>query len=459
MKDISNSIAKLRDFYDIQETKSIEFRISMLKRLQASVVSNEKAIIKAMQDDLGKSEFESYASEIGLFYQEIRLHIRKLEKWAKPVRVRTPVYSFPAKSIVYSEPYGVVLIIAPWNYPFLLFMVPLVGAISAGNCIACKPAHYSEHTSAVLDRILCETFDERYLSVFTGGRDVIESLLNERFDYIFFTGGAILGKFVMEKASKNLTPVTLELGGKSPCIVDRDADIALATRRIAWGKLLNTGQTCVCPDYAIVHTSVKESFLRELKVRVEEFYSSEPEKSEDYGRIINDKRWLKIKDTLDKTDARKVFLRGTEKREEKLISPVILTDVKANDPVMEDEVFGPVLPVMTFDDIGEVIRFVNSRFRPLALYYFGRNESVQARIVREVSFGGGCINDTVLHFSNPNLPFGGIGESGMGAYHGKRTFDTFTHYKSIMKNSNLIDLPFRYPPYKNKLSLIRMILK
>ncbi len=458
MKDIRSTLLEQRRFFDTFETRDIGFRERTLLRLKKSVLGREKEIADALRADLGKSEYESYMTETGLFLQEITLHIRKLKSWTRAVRVGTPLHSFPAKSYLYPEPYGLALIMAPWNYPFLLSMLPLVGAISAGNCVVLKPAHYSENTSRIIDTIVTESLDERHVSVFMGGKDVNEALLEERYDYIFFTGSTTLGRIVMERAARHLTPVTLELGGKNPAIIDGDADLSIAAKRIAWGKLVNAGQTCVCPDYLIVHESVKDKFLKLLREKIVELYSGELSNNKDYGRIINSKVWRRLYELYAGRENEGVMVLGKADETARFIPPVILTNVKDDDPVMQEEIFGPIFPVMYFESMDSVLSDLAEKPKPLSLYYFGRKKEIQERVIRHSSFGSGCINDTLLQMSNPDLPFGGIGASGMGSYHGKKTFDTFTHYKSIIKNSTLVDLPFRYPPYEGKLKLLKTVL-
>jgi aldehyde dehydrogenase (NAD+) len=457
--DIVRTLRKQKEYFRSGETINIDFRLRALRKLRQTVIDKESKIMDALRLDLGKSAFESYASEIGLFLQEIRLHIKNLKRWARPVRVKTPLHSFPAKSFIYPEPYGVVLIVSPWNFPFLLLMVPLVGAISSGNCAVVKPAHYSENTSNIIEEIVHESFEEQYVSVFKGGREVNEVLLNETYDYIFFTGSMTLGKLVMERASASLTPVTLELGGKSPAIVDADADLDLAAKRIAWGKLMNAGQTCVCPDHVLVHESVKDRFIKKLSDEIDLLFSKDPSRNPDYGRIITETHWKKLRSLYEGRNGKGLIVKGTEDLRTRTIPPVVLSDIDEDDPSMKEEIFGPILPVLGFSSIDTVIEDQKKKPRPLALYLFGKSKAVQDRIMRELPFGGGCINDTILHFTNPYLPFGGVGSSGMGSYHGKSTFDTFTHHKSILVNSSGIDIPVRYPPYSKKLSFLKRFLK
>jgi aldehyde dehydrogenase (NAD+) len=428
----------------------------MLKKLKTAVKENEKKILDALHYDLHKPEFEGYLIEVGGVYEELHLHIKNLSKWAKPEKAGTGIKAFPGTSFIIREPYGVALIIAPWNYPFQLLIAPLVGAIAAGNCAVLKPAHYSEATSAVIKELIGGIFPSEYVSVFTGGRDVIKNLLQERYDKIFFTGSPSLGRIVMESAAKNLTPVTLELGGKSPCIVDKDVNITLAAKRIAWGKFVNAGQTCICPDYLLVHQSIKDKFLAALTGAIRELYGENPAASPDFGRIINNSQYERLVRLLD---GQKIYLGGQYNSDDRYIAPTILTDVSPDSAVMKEEIFGPIFPVMTYTSIDEVVRSVNSRPKPLALYLFSGNVARQKEVLSRISFGGGCINDTLIHAGNPNLPFGGVGMSGMGSYHGRASFEAFSHRKSILKKSTLIDLKMRYAPYDSKkLAMVRKLV-
>jgi aldehyde dehydrogenase (NAD+) len=445
-----------RAFFDSQKTRDLGFRIEMLKKLKTAIRANEKRILNALHRDLRKSEFEGYLIEVGGVYEEIHLHIKHLKRWAAPEKVGTGIKAFPGKSYVIREPYGVTLIMAPWNYPFQLLIAPLVGAMAAGNCAVLKPAHYSEATSEVIEELIGSTFPPEYISVFKGGRDVIQKLLDQRYDNIFFTGSPFLGRIVMEAAARNLTPVTLELGGKSPCIVDSKANIPLAAKRITWGKFVNAGQTCICPDYLMVHSSVKDEFLREMKKTIGELYGSDPSKSPDFGRIINKEQYSRLVKLLE---GQKVYVGGEHDPADRYIAPTILTDVKPDSAVMKEEIFGPIIPLMTYDSIDEVVKFINGRPKALSLYLFSDDKANQQEILAKTSFGGGCINDTLIHAGNPNLPFGGVGNSGMGSYHGKASFEAFSHRKSILKKSTLIDLKMRYAPYDaKKLALVRKLV-
>jgi len=455
-QDVSKAIEKQRHFFNTHQTKEIRVRKDSLKELRHAILEHEKNIADALYLDLRKSTFESYETEIGLSLLELRIHLKNLTKWAKPKKVKTPLAHFLSKSIIYPEPYGVVLIIAPWNYPFQLLINPLIGAISAGNCVVLKPSEYAKYTADVIEQIIRKHFSPEYIALFKGGKEVSDALIHEPVDYIFFTGSPKTGKIVMNAASKNLTPVTLELGGKSPCIVHRDANINLAAKRIVWGKFLNAGQTCVAPDYLFVHQEIKRELLESMKKYIIQFFGSEPEKCEHFPRIINEKHFDRLARLMEDG---KIYFGGNKERSRKFISPTIIDTVSAEDPIMQEEIFGPLLPVMEFEQLDEVIHFVNSRPKPLALYFFSTDRKNQLEIVKKTSSGGMCINDTLVHFANPYLPFGGVGNSGMGCYHGKSSFDTFTHYRAIAKKSNLLDVPVRYAPYKGKMKFLKMFLR
>jgi aldehyde dehydrogenase (NAD+) len=432
------------------------FRIESLKKLRFCIHKREQDIEKALHEDLGKSSFESFTTEIGIVLEEIDYHICNLKKWSKPARVPSPLFVLPAKSYVYPEPYGCVLLMAPWNYPFQLLMAPLIGAVSAGCCAVVKPSNMSPQTEKVITEIIAESFDPRHVSSLTGGRDVIQQILTQRFDYIFFTGGLNLGKIVAESAAKHLTPVTLELGGKSPCIVGAGASLETAAKRIVWGKFLNAGQTCIAPDYLLVQRDLSSRLLQLMKKSITGFFGENPEKSLDFGRIITAHHFERVSGYLKNG---MIYEGGQSNSETRYIAPSILTGVSPESPVMQEEIFGPVLPVVEYGDISEAIDFINKRPRPLALYFFSGKKSEQKQVTSRVSFGGGCINDVLMHVTNPHLPFGGVGQSGMGNYHGKKSFDSFTHYKALLKNKNWLDIPVRYAPYtsfKNK--LIRMLM-
>jgi aldehyde dehydrogenase (NAD+) len=426
-------------------------------RLREVILSCEKEICQALNLDLGKSETESYMCEIGLTLSELSYTIKNLKKWTKVRRVKTPLAQFPARSFVVQEPFGVVLIMSPWNYPFLLSLNPLIGAIAAGNCVVLKPSAYSPETSKVLKKIISMVFELGHVKVVEGGRDENRCLLEQKFDYIFFTGGVEVGKLVMRKAAEHLTPVTLELGGKSPVVVDSSANLKLAARRIVFGKYLNCGQTCIAPDYILVEQCVKEELLLHLRKEIVKMYGVSPLDNKDYGKIINEKHFDRLISLLDKS---KIVFGGRTDFSALRIEPTIMDNVVESDAVMNQEIFGPILPILTVSNVDEAYDFIKRRPEPLALYLFTNNQKIEKRFLREVKFGGGCVNDTIIHLATTEMGFGGIGNSGMGAYHGKKTFQTFSHEKSIVKKMNFIDLTMRYQPYKKwKYKLIRLFLK
>jgi len=456
MHDIWQTLDKQRAFFNTGKTKEVRFRIAKLKMLRKAIKEYEPKIIRALKLDLNKAPFEAYETEIGIVLEEINYAIKHVSSWAKPKRLRTPILHFPSSSHIYTEPYGSVLIMSPWNYPFQLTMAPLVGAIAAGNCSFIKPSEYSFHTAEIIEEIVTAIFGEAYVAVVRGGREANLSLLNERFDYIFFTGSLRVGKTVMESAAKHLIPVTLELGGKSPCIVDNTANIKLAAKRIIWGKFLNAGQTCVAPDYLLVNKNVKAQLIREMTSYIKKFYGDSPETNDDYPKIINQKHFERL---LGLMNSGSVITGGESSKNTRQIAPTILDGVTWESAVMQEEIFGPLLPIMEFESLRNVTKMLAKRPKPLALYLFTTSRKNEAYIIRNISFGGGCINDTIIHLSNPNLLFGGIGESGMGQYHGKGSYDTFTHSKSIIKKSNLLDVYLRYPPFKEHLNVLRKIMK
>ena len=447
-----------KEYYLSGETLSVKFRIEKLRLLKKVIKDNEEKLLSALKKDLNKSNFEGYVTEIGILYQEIDYAIKNVKKWAKREKKKTDIVYFPAKSYIYKQPYGVVLIISPFNYPIQLAFSPLIGAISAGNCAIIKPSEYAINSAVVIEEIINSTFDKRYINVIDplGGKETVSELLSLKFDYIFFTGSVRVGKIVMEAASKNLIPVTLELGVKSPCIVDRDANIKLSAKRIVWGKYLNVGQTCVAPDYVYVHKAVKEELLKEMVKEIESEYGKDAKKSEDYARIIRKEEVKRLQGYLDEGE---IYYGGEVDIEDRYISPTILTNIKENSKILEEEIFGPILPVYEFQDITEVIEYVNSKERPLALYYFSEDKNKIETVLSSTTSGGVTINDTIIHVSSTHIPFGGVGNSGMGNYHGKASFDTFTHKKSVVKRSTLMEFPFRFPPYKDKLKLIKKLMK
>lgn len=452
---IKTILQNQREYFQRGSTRSLSFRLARLKDLRQTIIRREQEITTALKKDLNKASFEAYATEIGLTLEELKYAIRHLPAWAKPRKVKTGIANFPAKSYITPEPYGIALIMSPWNYPFNLALTPLIGAIAAGNCSIIKPSAYAPHTSSVVAQIIGECFAEEFVAVVEGGRQTNQDLLCEKFDYIFFTGSVAVGKTVMRAAADHLTPVTLELGGKSPCIVDREVNIDLAARRITWGKFLNAGQTCVAPDYLLVHKSIKDELLGDIKKYITNFYGQDPCSNSDYPKIINHRHFNRLLNLLKQGD----LVTGGQYNEDKLvIEPTVIEHITWEDPVMQEEIFGPILPVLEYEDLAGVIAELNRQPSPLALYFFSTNRKNQQMLINNLSFGGGCINDTVMHLATPYLPFGGVGNSGMGAYHGKASFDTFSHPKSILNKSNLLDIKLRYPPYnKNKLTILKHI--
>ena len=443
--------AKQDKYFRSGATLDVKTRKKHLEEFKAAVLKWEKPLCDALMTDLHKSYEEAYLTEISILLGEIDTHIRKIGKWTRPERRCTPLKLFPSSSRIISEPLGNALIIAPWNYPVQLLLTPLVGAISAGCTAVLKPSPYVPNVSKVVEQMIADTFDEEYSGVTQGNRVVNGQLLEERWDIIFFTGSPSLGRLVMTAAAKNLTPVVLELGGKSPCIVDKDADIRVAAKRIAWGKSLNAGQTCIAPDYLMLHESVKDKFLKELEGQFRELLGDDPSTSGHFVRIVNDKAFDRLESYL--ADGRIVF-GGMTDRSQRYFSPTVLDGVSPDAPVMQEEIFGPIFPVLTFKDIDEVTSFVSSREKPLALYYFGGNGK---KVLRHTSSGGSCINDTIMHIANENVPFGGGGMSGMGSYHNKLSFDAFSHRRAVIKTPTWLDMPFRYMPYKF-FKLVKMIL-
>ena len=445
-----------KNYFKTHETFSIDFRISMLKKLYDAIQKHESDIYDALREDLGKCEMDSYMCEVGLTLHEIRYQMNHLRKWSRPKTVPTGLANFHGKSFVVYEPYGCVLIMSPWNYPFMLCMQPLAGALAGGNCCVLKPSAYSPATSAVIKKIVEESFPAKYVAVVEGGRAENTELLNTRFDYIFFTGGVNVGKLVMEKAAANLTPVTLELGGKSPCIVDDTCNLKLAAKRIVFGKLLNCGQTCVAPDYILVDKKVKDRFIKYAKAYMMKMYGKTPLTNPEYGKIINEKHFQRI---LGLIDQNKVVFGGQSDADALKIAPTIIDNVSPDDAIMQEEIFGPLMPILTYETLDEAEKFVTEREKPLAFYLFTQNPKTEKRFIDYVSFGGGCVNDTILHLATAEMGFGGVGNSGVGSYHGKKSFETFTHEKSILKKYCWIDVPMRYHPANNLwFKMIKMFL-
>ncbi|WP_290891857.1 aldehyde dehydrogenase family protein [Hoeflea sp.] len=456
MTQISQTVADLRATFDTGKTKPIEWRRGQLHRLKAMIEENEGAILDALHADLGKSAFEGRLTETGTVLAEIDHVLKHLKRWMRPERVWTPMTSQPGRSMIRSEPLGVVLIIAPWNYPFNLLATPLIGAIAAGNCAVLKPSEISAHTSRVLARLIADYLDPQAIRVVEGAAETAKELLAERFDHIFFTGGETVGRIVMTAAARHLTPVTLELGGKSPALVHEDCDPALAARRVAWGKFLNAGQTCIAPDYVLVQEKAAAAFVAGLKTAVTAFFGADPQTSPDYPRLVSDKHFARVRDLIAGGE---IAMGGDSNADTRYIAPTVLTGVDLEAPVMREEIFGPVLPVLTYRSIEEAIGFVNARPKPLALYLFSNSRAVRERVLDETSAGGVCINDVVMHLAVPGLPFGGVGTSGMGAYQGRASFDTFSHRKSVLVRSEWFDVALRYAPFSDaKMKWLRRLM-
>jgi len=439
-------------------TYDLQFRIQQLTKLKETIKRNEQQIMSALYQDLGKSEFESYATEIGLTLDNIGYMMKHLKQWMKPRKVKTPIHQYPSKSFILKEPYGTVLIVGPFNYPFQLVIEPLIGAIAAGNCAVLKPSENTPTVSAIITTIIKETFDESYIRVIEGEKETTSTLIHAPFDYIFFTGSVPVGKIVMEAAAKNLVPVTLELGGKSPVIVDRTANIKLAAKRIIWGKLLNTGQTCIAPDYVIAHAEIKQELIETMKAVITDFYGTDAKESKDYGRIVNERQFDRLSAILEK-DRSQVLYGGRAVKEDLYIEPTLLAVESPADASMQEEIFGPILPIMAYHELEEAIQIIHSRPKPLAVYLFTENKDIENEVLRRVSFGGGCINDTISHAASVHLPFGGVGNSGIGAYHGKSSFELFSHNKSIIKKSTKLSINVVFPPYGDKIKLLKKLLK
>lgn len=453
MKEI---VQAQKELYKSGVTLPEDFRRLQLEKLRKGVLKYQDEIGEALRRDLNKSEFETYETETGMVLEEISCMLKHLHKLMRPKRVATPIVHFPSTSKIYSEPYGSVLIMAPWNYPLQLALVPLAGCLAAGNCAVVKPSNYSPATSAVIKKIITESFPPEYVSVAEGGREVNQDLLDQPFDYIFFTGGTTVGKLVIEKAAQHLTPVTLELGGKSPCIVDETADITLSARRIIWGKLLNAGQTCVAPDYVLAHESIYEKLIEQMKKYIVGFYGERPLQDGNYPKIINEKHYNRLAALVEASD---VIYGGRMDPDACQIEPTLI-QADWDSEIMKDEIFGPLLPVVKFSSLKEASDAIKDRPKPLALYYFTTSAAGKDFVTRNISYGGGCINDTIVHLANPNIPFGGVGASGMGSYHGKESFKTFSHRKSVLEKKNWLDLPIRYTPNSQKdLKLLKILMK
>jgi aldehyde dehydrogenase (NAD+) len=454
---IETILENQRAFFATHRTKDVEFRIEQLNKLKSSIVSNESKIIDALHKDLHKSDMEAYSGEIGLVLAKIRHAVNNLRAWAKPAKVKGSITVPLAKAFVFSEPYGIVLIISPWNYPFILSMSPLICAMAAGNCAVLKPSEFSSNTSQVMQDLLDACFDREYVSVIQGDIAVAQHILQHRFDYIFYTGNGLVGKEIMKVAAEHLTPMAMELGGKCPCVVDSDIDYEKTARRITLGKFQNAGQTCVAPDYLMVHKSVKQRLMDEIKITIVQFYGQDVRKSTDFSRIINERHYSRILKYLEEGD---IVFGGDHDAAERYIGPTLVENVSPGSRLMQEEIFGPILPVVEYSDIAEAISYVNSRPKPLALYIFSNDKRIQDKVLCETSSGAVCINDTVIQSGLIELPFGGVGDSGFGRYHGKAGFDLFSNKKSVMRQTVLFDLKVRYPPFKvSALNTVRRFVK
>lgn len=455
--DLLQKLHAQRSYFDSGTTKEITFRKAQLRKLKEAVVAHEEQIFAALHKDLKKSREECWITENGFFLSELNYAIANVEKWAKPKRVKTNLANLPSQSYIMPEPLGVALIISPWNYPFQLLLTPLVGAIAAGNCVVLKPSEFAPATAAVIKKIISETFEEQYILLIEGdGAEVIPSMMEHFiFDHVFYTGSTFVGQKIYELAAKNLVPVTLELGGKTPCVVEADADIKIAAKRIAFPKFSNCGQMCVSPDYVLVHESKKEELVAELKNAIQQFFKGSPQQSEDYGRIINEKQFNRlIKYIADG----KLLLGGKYDKADLFIEPTILDGVSLDSNMMKEEIFGPILPVLTFQNREEALHIIAKNKNPLAFYIFSGSRRNADEWIKAVPSGGSCVNNAALHLTNHNLPFGGRGFSGTGAYHGKKSFDTFSHQKAVLKTPTWIDPYIKYPPYKGRLGILKKLI-
>ncbi|MGX0911774.1 aldehyde dehydrogenase [Staphylococcus caprae] len=458
MNNIEQKFYQSKQFFKTNKTKELKFRKHQLKILRKSIKNHENELLEALEKDLGKNNVEAYATEIGVLLKSIKIARKELKNWTKTKQVDTPLYLFPTKSYIKNEPYGTVLIIGPFNYPVQLVFEPLIGAIAAGNTAIVKPSEHTPNVATVIRNVIEDSFDSNYISVVEGGINETQTLIHLPFDYMFFTGSEKVGKVVYEAAAKNLVPVTLELGGKSPVIVDDTANIKVASERISFGKFTNAGQTCVAPDYILVDRKVKNDLINALKQTITEFYGKNIKESPDFGRIVNEKHFNRLNELLE-IHKNNIVFGGKSSKEDLYIEPTILETTNVQDKVMQEEIFGPILPILTYDSFDEAIEIIQSKPKPLSLYLFSEDENASHRVLDELSFGGGAINDTLMHVANPNLPFGGVGASGIGQYHGKYSFDTFSHMKSYTFKSTRLESSVYFPPYKGKFKYIKAFFK
>ena len=454
--DIPKLVSAQKHFFASQQTKDISFRKNALRKLQSELFKREADIVQALYNDFKKSEYEAIMTETSIVYSELKMAIKNIEKWNKPKKVLPSILNFPSSAKIYSEPYGTVLIIAPWNYPFQLAISPLIGAIAAGNTIVLKPSELTPHTSTIVREIIEAVFDERHVAVIEGGVPVAQELLTLRWDYIFFTGSVNVGRIVAKAAAEFITPVTLELGGKSPCVVDDSASIKLAAKRIAWGKFINGGQTCIAPDYILIHKSQKDSFVEAIKEEITLAYGDDPEQSSDFPRIVNTRNFERLAIMLENEN---ILIGGKTNKDDCYIAPTLIDEPGLDSEVMKGEIFGPILPIISYETEEDIATIIGKYDKPLAFYIFSNKNRFAKKLIQQYSFGGGTINDTTVHFANHRLPFGGVGESGIGGYHGKQTFDTFSHKKGIVSRGTWLDVPTRYAPYKGKLNQLKNLMK
>lgn len=442
--------------FNSQTTKGVTYRIESLKKLETVIISKEKEVYAALASDLGKSEFEAFLTEYQVITGELKTYIKKTRKWSRPRKVRPSLLNFPSRARRYPEPYGNVLIIAPWNYPFQLALAPLIGAVAAGNTVTLKPSEFSTATSQLLQEIIEEAFEPQHVKVIQGDASVAKELTSLKWDYIFFTGSPQVGKAIYQAAAQHLTPVTLELGGKNPCVVHESASIKIAARRIVWGKFLNAGQTCIAPDYILAHSSIKEELIKHIKSEITNFFGSNPMESPDYPKIIRKEHFSKLVEMLDQHE---ILAGGSHQVEKLYIAPTLVNDPPRDSKLMENEVFGPILPIITYNLQEELVQWIDSYEKPLAGYVFASDKTFENWFLNRFSYGGGVINDSIVQFVNDRLPFGGVGNSGIGNYHGKKTFETFSHLKGVVHRGTWLDLPMKYAPYGNKLKLIKKALR
>lgn len=448
-------VQKQRTYFESGATRDIMKRKKHLQALYDVIKSRKNDILQALHDDFRKPAFEGYVTEVGFVLEEIQHTLKHLSSWARPKRVSVPIVAQPATAHIHSVPYGTTLVISPWNYPFQLLFAPVVGAIAAGNTVVMKPSELAPATSHLSMKLIEQVFPQEFVAVVEGGILTNQRLLEERWDYIFFTGGTEVGRIIAQAAAKFLTPTTLELGGKSPCIVDKTANLEVAARRVVWGKFVNAGQTCVAPDYLLLDKSVESEFLVKVKQTIQNFYGVQPKNSPDYARIISDRHFARLSGYLNDGD---IFTGGDTDADERYIAPTVMLNTSTDTPVMRDEIFGPILPIIPYSHLSDAIEFVNNRSRPLALYVFSEQKSVQEQVLTETISGGGCVNDTLTHLVVPGLPFGGVGDSGIGGYHGKHSFDTFSHKRGILTKPNALDINIRYAPYGDKVNMMKHII-